>query len=306
MIRHNLTYKLLALCVSLVLWTYVNAERNPHARKTLSVPIQMVHQAKGYIYDLSESEASIAISGLKTVVDSVSKEDVSASVDVAKLRQTSNVEIKARVAAAQGELDVIVEPKRARVGVEQLRWKRLPVEVKFLSAPPLGYSYSDPILDPATVSVSGKSAEVARVRKVILALPAQTANGSIDGEFDLTPLDRVGNVVGGIALRPDRVLLKLDFVEVPATKSVIISANVTGFPKYPAKVVRISVSPSSVTLQGKARSLLDVSTIATDNISIDGLDGPLSREVGLEVPDGVKLLGRSRARVSILIATPSQ
>lgn len=105
MIRRNLFYKLLALGVAIVLWAYVNSERNPQSQKTLTVPIEVRGLAKGYIADLSASEAHVTIFGLKTVVDSVRKEDVSASVkvksDVDGRSPAEKLPIKASVKAAR-------------------------------------------------------------------------------------------------------------------------------------------------------------------------------------------------------------
>ena len=53
MIRRNLFYKLLAVGVAIVLWVYVNAERNPQSQKTLTVPMQVRNLAKGYVADLT-------------------------------------------------------------------------------------------------------------------------------------------------------------------------------------------------------------------------------------------------------------
>ena len=306
MIRNNLFYKLLALGVALVLWTNVNSERNPHSRKTLIIPIQQINKSKGYIYELEKNEANVTIEGLKSVVDSVNKEDISTFIDFTGLKSAAKVKLNTRLAELSNDLTVTTNPEIVKVKIEQLRWRRLPVEVKFLSAPPLGYSYNEPIITPSSVSISGKNTAVSTVKKVILALSYHSTNSSIKGEFDVTPIDAAGNVVDDVILGPNRVQAKIDFVEVPATKTVIISANVTGEPKYPAKVSRISVAPSSVTLEGKPSSLLDISTISTDDFSIEGEESNLSKEVELRVPSGVKLVGRSKVRVTVYLASPPQ
>ena len=49
MIRHNWSYKLLALFVSLTLWYIVNSERNPQLTKQFTVPIEVHNLAKGLV-----------------------------------------------------------------------------------------------------------------------------------------------------------------------------------------------------------------------------------------------------------------
>ena len=306
MIRNNLFYKLLALGVALVLWFNVNSERNPQSSKTIIVPIQQIKKSKGYVYELAKNETNVTIAGLKSVVDSVNKEDINTFVDLTGLKSTTKVKISTRLVELSNDLYVTTNPEIVKVKIEPLRWRRLPVEVKFLSAPPLGYSYNEPIITPSSVSISGKNTAVSTVKKVILAISGHSSDGSIDGIFDVTPIDGAGNAVDDVILLPGRVQVKLDFVEVPATKTVIISANVTGEPKYPAKVSRISVSPSSVTLEGKPSSLLDISTVSTDNFSIEGEENNLSKEVDLRVPPGVKVVGRSKVQVTAYLVSSPQ
>ncbi len=113
-----------------------------------------------------------------------------------------------------------------------------------------------------------------------------------------------GKIVDGVNLDTKQVRLKMDLIEVPATKAVIVSENIVGKPKYPAKVERVSIVPSSVTLKGKPRMLMEVSTITTNRISIEGAESTISRDVELRVPPGVSVVGQPRVRVTVYITKP--
>ncbi|MCE5323452.1 hypothetical protein LLG46_09095 [bacterium] len=308
MIQHNLFYKLLALGVAVGLFMYVNAEQNPRARKTYNVPISSINIAKGYVADVSLDEASVTISGLKSITDSIQR--VTAVVDLSSAKPSfgkieKTLKIKANIfgvaSADLDKLDVKVNPKTVKVHIEALSGKRLPVEVKFPTAPPLGYSYSNPELAPGSVSVSGKSTQVSQVKRVVLTLPNQFSDQSIDDYFALTPLDSSGSKVEDIALSPEKVRLKIELVEVPATKTVIVSPNVQGEPKYPAKVNRVTTVPASVTLMGKPSTLAGISTITTDRVSIEGVSETITRDVDLRVPPGVKISGHGSVKVGVYI-----
>lgn len=308
MIRHNLFYKLLALGVAVGLFLYVNAEQNPRARKTYTVPLAAGNIAKGYVAEINQDEASVTISGLKSVVDSIQR--VTAVVDLSSAtpsfgRAEKTFKIKTNVfgvgPADLDDLDIRVNPQTVKVRIEALSGKRIPVEVKFPAAPPLGYSYSNPVLTPGSVSVSGKSTEVSLVKRVVLTLPNQFSEGSIDDYFTLIPLDSSGSKVEDVVLSPAKVRLKIEMVEVPATKTVIVSPNVQGEPKFPSKVSRVTVTPSSVTLMGKPSALAGVSTITTDRVSIEEADGNVTRNADLKVPPGLKISGHGSVKVSVYI-----
>jgi YbbR domain-containing protein len=192
----------------------------------------------------------------------------------------------------------------AKVRVEAVRWKQLPVEIKFLTAAPLGYAYSEPVITPATVAVSGKTSAVSRVKKVVCAVKCDEGNNQIDETAPVVPVDSHGDVVNGVTLDADRVALKIRFVEAAARKTVIVSPQVAGDPRFPARVTGVSVVPSSVTVEGRPNVLIDLSNLATESIPIESATKTFTREVGLRLPTGVRIVGRSNVQVTIQISTP--
>lgn len=310
MIRHNLFYKLLALVVALSLWFYVNSERNPQSRKVLRVPVRTANLAKGYVAEMKTSEVGITIEGPKAIVDDIRKEDVEAWVDLSGARTGARLAaktlgVRTRISGLSEDdsnaLDVTSIPRVVKVSVEALSGKRLPIEVKYVSAPPLGCSYSNPVITPASVNVSGRDTEVSRVKRAVLTLHLEDPKGFVDSRFEVTPVDSSGRIVGGVKLDPCRARLRLEVVEVPATKTVVVSPTITGVPKFPARVIRIGVTPSQVSLAGKPAALVEVSTIATDEVSVEGVDSTFSRDVAIRAPAGVEIVGRSKVRVTVQI-----
>lgn len=310
MIRHNWFYKLMALSVALALWFYVNSERNPQATKTFTVPIETRNEAKECVVELTSNTTVVTIQGLKSVVDGINREDIDASINLAGLRpERSSIERRFGISTdiagvSRNDVDVITSPLAVKAKIEAMSGKRLPVEVKFTSAPPLGYSYNNPAIIPATISISGKSTSVSEVKRLIVTLPDQTTNRPIDDYFDITPLNSIGEIVSDVKLNPDKVRLKLEISEVAATKMVIVSPSITGFPQFPAKVTKISVTPSQVELQGKPSTLVDITTISTDNVSIDDANDTITKDVDLRLPPGVTSVDKEKVRVMVHIATP--
>ena len=310
MIRQNLFYKLLALVIAVFLWVYVNSERNPQSRKVLSVPLEVRNLAKGYTAEASPPEVSVAVEGPQSAVDALRREDASAWVDLRNLKSgpsaiTDRFKVNAWVAgAAENRLSVRVSPRTVVVRAEAIRSKRLPVEVKLLTAPPLGYAYTEPILQPASVGVSGRAGAVARVRRIILPIAGDVSGKPVEGYFQVTPTDAAGNRVDEVTLDvPRGVHLKMGVVEVPATKVVVVSECIVGRPKFPAAILKVSVVPPSVTLEGKPKILMGISTIETEEVSVENATESVTRQVGLRVPPGVRVVGPSKVRVSVTIGT---
>ena len=311
MIRHNFGYKLMALAVAVVLWSYVNGERNPQTERTFAVPVKALNVAQGFQAEPEVSEVTVKVKGPKLAVEAVGREDLTAFVDVGKPGdktdgQVVTAKVMPSVSQTEGEITVTVVPNSIRVRLDKLSGQRRPVEVRFPTVPPLGYAYSNPTIAPSSVSIEGKDSDVARVRHVILTLPSRADGKPVDDSFPVTPLDANGAVVGGVRLDPDTVRLKLEMVEAPAAKRVIVSPDVTGSPAAPAKVTGVDVEPSLVTLQGKPAALTQITTVDTEPISIQGEATTITREVGLRLPPGVNAADANRVRVTVRISSAGE
>lgn len=314
MIRHNLFYKLFALAVAIALWTYVNAERNPQSHKSYTIALSVLNPIQGYSTELATHEVTVNVDGLKTDVDNIRKDDIAAWVDLddidisGRSSATRSLQVRTRLAdvPSQDGITVSAYPSNINVKLEAMSGKRLPVEVKLVSSPPLGFSYGIPEVTPESVSITGKAAEVAKVKRTIVSLPEQISSSGIDDYFKVIPIDIKGNFVKGVDLSPDKIRLKMKLVEVPATKAVIVSPTVVGDPKYPAKVTKVTVNPSSITLEGKPSSLVGVSTITTDKISVDGASGDVSQEITLHEPPGVHVVGAPKVKITVYISAKEQ
>jgi YbbR domain-containing protein len=306
MIRHNWQWKLVALCLSIFLWSYVNTQRNPKATKPFTVPIQIMNLAKGYAADLSVQDATVQIEGYKSVVDQIRQNDISAWVDLDTITPSNGAVTKTKTlnvrvsGIPQEDISATVLPKKVQVTVKMIG-KKLPVEVKFLSAPPLGYTYGDPDVNPASISVSGKIDYVSQVKKVVLTLPPNASSNSVDSDFPLVPMDSNGNEVRGVSLNPPYVRLRLALREVPAAKEVVISCKLQGKLKSPAQYKNVTVYPSSVILEGRPNILSDISMIETAPINVEGMDKTFTRQVNLIIPNGTKVKGTDIVSVTIEI-----
>lgn len=311
MIRRNLFWKLLSLAVAIILWAYVNAERNPRSTRTFVTAIQVVNLGKEFAYDLDAArEATVSIRGPAPIVDSLRKDDVKVWIDADGLGAPgrpveANKTLRVRIAGvAQEDLELKVSPVRVRVRIEEIRTRRLPVETKLLSPPPIGYSYGEPRIIPPSVTISGRASAVSRVSRALVTPVPDPGSRKIDQDVEVRPVDAKGAVVPGVQLDNERVRVEMNLVETPATKMVLVSPRVVGQPRHPAEVKRIIVSPPTVTIEGKPAVLMELSTVFTDPIDIDGIQATVTRSAEINAPAGVRLLGARRVEVTVQVASP--
>jgi YbbR domain-containing protein len=307
MIRHNWRYKTLAVIVALVLWYYVNSERNPQLRQTFAVPVRVASVAAGHVAEPLTPKVSVIISGPKSTVETVSRDDIEASVDLASVRLGRKI-VRATVPvvvhlprAVEGDLSVAVRPEVAKVQIEAVETKRMPVEVFFTSQPPLGYSYSSPLLTPGSVDITGRVSQLAKVARAVLTLSEDAVGPGTEDYYEVTAIDANGNAVPEIKVRPAKVKAKLEMTEAPATRAAMVSPVFVGHPQFPLRVTRYTVAPSSVILEGKPSALSRTSVVSTESISLEGVDATVTRDVALQIPPGVKVAGARTVRVTVYV-----
>lgn len=305
MIRQNWKYKLLALIVALLLWGHVNSQRNPQSQKTFTVPIKVMNVARGYDAELDTAKVSVKVEGPKSAVDAIAKDDLEARVELSGLkgdRKVIDTSLPVQVHLPRNmENDLIgtSTPKFVKARVEAVESRKMPVEVSFTSEPPLGFSYVNPLLTPDTVTVSGKFSLLKKVSKAMLTL----SDNPSEDYYDVLAVDSDGNVVTGVSVQPTKIKTKLEMIEAPATKAVIVSPVFSGQPKFPLRVLRYTVTPSSVTLEGRSRVLGGISAISTERVLLEGADSTVTREVTLQVPSGARAVGAKTAKVTIYVGS---
>jgi YbbR domain-containing protein len=310
MIRNNWRYKLLALVVAIILWAYVNSERNPQAERTFTVPVEVQNVAKGFTAELSTNEINITIKGLKAAVDAVNREDLHAQIDLSGLSTDRNivstilpVTVRILRSADDNDLRETWTPRQLKVRMEATIEKQLPVEVKFGAAPPVGYSYSSPIITPANVNITGRITDVSRVKRAVVLITGDISSRSLNDYLRVIPLNAKGNEVKGVDVNPAKARLELKMTEVPATKVVIVSPVFTGEPRFPAKITHYTVNPSSVTLEGKPNILMNISTVNAEPVSIEDIESSISKEVSLKLPAGARVVGDDKVKVTVFISS---
>jgi len=308
MIRQNWLYKLIALLGAVALWFYVNSERYPHTAKTIEVPIKIANLSSGYIAELGTRGARVTVRGLKSVVDSVRPEDAQVWVDLSSVRgdvgpHDIQASVRARISDVLArDAQITVSPKVVTVHLEPVRGKRMPVELKLTTAPPLGFKFGNPALTPASVSVSGPATSVARVQRLVVAAGVKPDGASVSGDYEVIPMDSAGSQVFGVVLDPPKTRLDIALIPVPASKLVVVSANVVDAPKFPTKVISVSVKPESITLQGKPEDLAQVSTVTTEPVSVRESTTTVTRDVAIRIPRELSARPEvRRARVTVTI-----
>jgi YbbR domain-containing protein len=192
------------------------------------------------------------------------------------------------------------EPREARVEIDSIEVRSVPVEVDMGEVPD-GLRTGDPVLSDEEVEIRGPGSVVEQVdrAKAFVAIPASGID--FNEPVVVQPVDVRGQPVGigQVDVDPETVSVQIDVEPVETTATVIVRPNIEGTPAPGFALDALSVDPSTVVLRGVPEVLAEIAELATEVISIEGVSEDQTFEVELQLPDDVRLASGDEPVVTV-------
>ncbi len=293
MLKENLVMKLFSLAASITMWFYVASDRYPNMMTSRTINAEIVKTGVAptdVIVKVHTDNLPVEVTGPKSEVDALNEGDVKAEIDMKSIKpgqtQVKVTRYKIPVAAPN------VETKgRMFVGLDvALRVNRtLPITPQLNTDAIEGRKYSTPRVTPEWASVSGAQDDVKRIAKLIVLI--ETSGQGVIADLPLRAVDKDGLDVSGIDISPSTSHVDLAVPEVPASRILPINVpnRVQLSPSY--VLSEIVVDPPQITVVGKPEIVYQLTNVSTTQIVLDNLAGEQTREVALQLPQGVAVVG---------------
>jgi YbbR domain-containing protein len=192
------------------------------------------------------------------------------------------------------------EPREARVEIDSIEVRSVPVEVDMGEVPD-GLRTGDPVLSDDEVEIRGPGSVVGQVDRAVafVAVPASGIN--FNEPVVVQPVDVRGQPVGigQVDVDPETVSVQIDVEPVETTATVPVRLSLDGTPAAGFALDALAVDPSFVTLRGVPEVLEAITEVETEALSIEGASENQTFEAALELPDDVRLAGGGDAVVTV-------
>jgi YbbR domain-containing protein len=192
------------------------------------------------------------------------------------------------------------EPREARVEIDSIEVRSVPVEVDMGEVPD-GLRTGDPVLSDDEVEIRGPGSVVGQVDRAVafVAIPASGIN--FNEPVVVQPVDVRGQPVGigQVDVDPETVSVQIDVEPVETTATVPVRLSLDGTPAAGFALDALAVDPSFVTLRGVPEVLEAITEVETEALSIEGASENQTFEAALELPDDVRLAGGGDAVVTV-------
>jgi YbbR domain-containing protein len=306
--RFNVGRALLALLISLALYSVVAGEQNPSEVASFDLRAELDNQPSGLVVinDSSSRAVTARIQGPRDAMASLRPSSLRAYVDLAKSTPGAD-QYPVHIELPDPRLRVVdVTPSRLTVRLDQNVDRMVPVRLNRVGNVPFGYEAGDPEIDPTTVTVSGPASAVRNVDAMVIEFRLDGVTSTVDGRYAGTAVDASGQPVASdgpaIRVNPAQIRVRIPVEQQLSYKTVGVQPTISGSVQSGYVIEGVTTEPSAVTIVGAPQALASANYAQTEPIDATDASATFARQVSVIVPEGVSVVGEGEVRVTVRIA----
>lgn len=279
-LKQNLDLKVLAILFSVIIWVVVvNIDDPVKSVQFNDVPVQLSNEKvlkdKNLVYEVIDDVKSVdvTVSGRRSVIEELSKEDISVVADFREMDEHDRVPLKLSTSKHSNEIDSIKSAtEMLDLEIEQLGKIQKVIQVETVGTPSSGYIIGDHTINLNQVHIEGPKSIVDSIDRAIVQVDVEGVVNNVSASAPILLFDKNNEVVD-----TSRIDMNIETIsvtqEILFTKSVPINCLVSGTPAEGYRATgKIEISPSEVTICGKKSSLDAISQITVPANLIDITD----------------------------------
>ena len=295
--KKNLTAKVIALIMAIILWVYVMNEQNPLVETSMEIPLEVRNLSSSVMATDIPEVVRVKVRGPRAIIVGLVQKDIKAYLDLKGLEDGRNSLTVTTNIPGNVEL-VEVSPSDINFRLDTIVSRQVPVEAKITGTPATGGVVAKISYSSTTVSVRGPSEVVDTVVKAMVDVDISGKNTDFTTTGPITLLDARNKKVEGLALNPGEVSASLAFTPVINKKMVEIKPNIIGVLGKGVILNKISITPEQIEIGGDEKTFEKTQFIYTEPINISDITKETVQEVKLQIKDGV-LVNKNTVTVNI-------
>jgi len=280
-ITYNWKLKLISMIIGIFGWLFILNVTNPLMTITIKdVPIRVSNESVitnlGKTYEIVSGDyVDVVVTGHRSIVDYVKKEDITITADMSKLSYVSSISLQSKsIAYPSLKIKFLENKDTVTVELDNIESKEFPVTVEKQGATQKGYYVHTLTPNNNTLLITGPSKVLQIINKVVL--PVEVGTISENNTYIASPQIYDGN---GILL--DSTNLKFN------TKSFTIKAET-----FKSKEIPVNVELEN-TANIKDKYNVQILSLTSKSIFISGEDSVLNdiSKLDIKIDNKVDLSG---------------
>jgi YbbR domain-containing protein len=289
---HNLTKKIVMLVAAFALWAFVMNDQNPATESSFAVPVVALNPPPEARVGQSAENVRIKLRAPRSVLAEMRTEEIKAFVDLAGLEPGTHP-LHVHTVVPQGMEIVSITPETVTFTIDPIIQKRMPLRLVRVGSPPSGLTVASIEPDTRMVTIVGPQSMLKNVSEVVgtVAIPS-TANGDLDIDVSLLPVDEDGEHVEDVRVVPKLISAHVSFARSLSRKVVDVKPTVEGSVASGYTLADIRVEPARIELAGASSTMDSLTSVATEPIPVVGLEESTTRTVAVILPEGVTVTNK--------------
>lgn len=290
--KNNLTMKIFALIMAIVLWSYVMSEENPSITEefknieVILTNVATLERQNLVVLEPNEPTVNVKVSGKRNDLNKITRKDIVARVDLSGYQEGSR-KVPVYIEVPEEIKVVDYSPREILFKFDKLVRKEMPITVETVGELAKDHTLLEPVIKPQSIYVEGPKTWVDSVAKVVAFVDVTDKASDINVTVPIKIVDNEGNDVRGVSKDQNSVDV---FIPVNQLKTVPIKIQTAGQLPDNYEILDIGAEPSSIQIQGRKELIKDIDSIKTKVIDISTLVENNTVSVELELPEGISLL----------------
>ncbi len=289
----NWGLKLASLIFAVLIWFFVTNINDPviSVRYT-NIPVSLKNTNlitdQGQIYtvlDNSDVINSVTIYAPRTVIDSLTQNNVVATADVQDLSSLNTVSINVDTNKYRDKIDrIVLSSDVVKLSVERKATKTLALTATTSGVLSEGYVIGDVSTEQNMIRISGPESIVNKVSKASVDVDVTGFTSNIGTDADIVLYDNEGNPIESLQSLTMNIKTVRVNVVIYETKYVPVTYSITGEPAAGyALTGEIESNPEKVLIAGRSNIIASVNEIRVtdDSLNVSGYTGNLTSTVDL-------------------------
>ena len=306
-LRENLGSPVLAFVMAVMVWASAVNAADPAQERLFPVPIDIDFSALSsdlVIVGQVATQGQVTVRAPRSVWDQLTSQDIHLEADLGNLGAgqhqvtlTSRVDLRpARVTS--------VEPRNLVLTLELVASRNVPVQVRTLGTPAVGYQVETPTVTPDQATVIGPASAVLQVAQVLAEINLTGQRQDLAQTVRLLPVDPSGQSVAGVRVDPETASVVAPVEQLGGYRDVAVKVVIEGQVEPGYWVTRITVSPPILTVYSADAEAVVIlpGFVETEPLVLTGASSDIEVRLGLDLPEGVSPVGEQTVLVQVGVA----
>ncbi len=291
--KNNITIKVFALIIAILLWTIVMNRENPEwptpiKNVPVTINIATLDRSGLVLMEPKEVTVNVEATGRKSVMKDFSSKNIVAQVDLSG-RGEGQFKVPINVSLINQPAGVVVtsiEPKEVLFTLEKVITRDIPITIQVEGSVPADYLLGEVVSKSQSTAVRGPRSWVNEVNKVVAVVKLDGITSDASRAVPIKILDDQDNEVVGVDKVPAMIDININVFKTNSVPIELITEN--ELPENFA-ITNIAISPINIGIKGK-KDAVEIAKINTKTIDINSLLEQSSMEVELDLPEGIELI----------------